>query len=295
MGANDWDCLDDYSPCICSTWTSAGDTVICLELSAQEVLDVINRTTTPIFSFEWSMLPDENHVPSELLRGRGNLNSSVQLTCSTPSPLTADHRAFGIVKAVKITGCDVSQLNLENLVSFESLESLNFFRSSGIRNLPDTKSIERLQISSSSDFASLAELNAPQLLAGLRYLNIEWSPAFRQWDPSVQWAALESLSFYGSQLGNELVSGILESILATTADTLTLVDLRGNNLTSIPTQIRSFSRLNRVHLAENMIQSVGRGSINFSGPGDYPSFIDLNGNGLETIAPDAFQGTNCPI
>lgn len=276
----------------------SGDAVVyCLDVPVQEVQQVFKRTsTTRIFSFEWA-IPEESmksRVPFNFLNGRGDLNGSIHLICPTRSlPLLTDPSAFGDVKTVRISGCDVSQLTYQHLTNFEVVESLHFSNSSGILTLPDKKSVQRLQISSSPDLLSLADLNVPLLLGGLRYLGIERSPSFQQWDPSVQWSALESLSLYGNQLDDDAVQGFLSSILFTASSFLSFLDLGSNGLTRIPEEIRSFPRLSRIRLSDNNIQAITSGSFNFVGPWpvslDFP-FIDLDRNGLASIEPEAFQG-----
>ena len=64
------------------------------------------------------------------------------------------------------------------------------------------------------------------------------------------------------------------------------IDLRSNQLTRVPSQIRSFRQLENVDIIDNPIQFIEEGDFNITG--NYPS---LNiGPQLTTIAPGAFKG-----
>lgn len=267
-----------------------------------DLKEIFRRTNGRLFSIDIQLAEEPNlHIPANLLNGRDS--PTVTLVCPTlATPLTADSGAFGVPKTIRILGCDMSQINYDDLfTSFTDIESLSFFRSSGIRTLPNVRSdkLRTLQFSSISDLTNLADLGIPLVLSGLWSLTIQTSTVFRQWDATADWSQLEYLSLFDNQMDGETVEAILESLLAVTAsgleqNRLSVLNLSKNRLTRIPPQIRSFSQLNRIRMAENNISIVHGGSFNFrvsvSPQGDYPG-IDLAFNTLTNIEPDAFQGT----
>ena len=89
--------------------------------------------------------------------------------------------------------------------------------------------------------------------------------------------------------GDSIVSQLLDSFLKTqNVSPLTHLLLELNNLTRIPHQIRKFHQLESIVLNNNEIKSIDSGAFNFTGI--TAKLISVEVNGLETIAPGAFQG-----
>lgn len=89
-------------------------------------------------------------------------------------------------------------------------------------------------------------------------------------------------------LSDSKMSEILDVFLSTTNNIspVSEIDLTSNQLTRIPSQIRSFSQLVDVSLVDNPIKSIEAGDFNTTGHN--PSIFI--GNQLTTIAPGAFKG-----
>ena len=89
--------------------------------------------------------------------------------------------------------------------------------------------------------------------------------------------------------GDSIVSELLDTFLTTkNVSPLTHLVLQLNNLTRIPHQIRKFHQLGSIVLNNNEIKSIDSGAFNFTGI--TAKLINVEVNGLETIAPGAFQG-----
>ena len=85
------------------------------------------------------------------------------------------------------------------------------------------------------------------------------------------------------------MSQLLDSFLKTqNVSPLTHLLLELNNLTRIPHQIRKFHQLESIVLNNNEIKSIDSWAFNFTGI--TAKLINVEVNGLETIAPGAFQG-----
>lgn len=66
------------------------------------------------------------------------------------------------------------------------------------------------------------------------------------------------------------------------------LSLKNNRLTRVPNQVKLFSRLNRVILSHNGIQTIPFGAFNFT---ETPlEYLSLANNLLVDIEPGAFQG-----
>ena len=91
-------------------------------------------------------------------------------------------------------------------------------------------------------------------------------------------------------MGDTRISEILNSFLPVniSSSPLTRLDLSGNQLTSIPSQLKKFDRLKYVDLNRNGIQQIPSGAFNFTAKS---ISLLINNNNLTTIAPDAFQGS----
>ena len=104
-----------------------------------------------------------------------------------------------------------------------------------------------------------------------------------------------ALSCYGENLNDSRVSDILDAFITTPdVSPLTYLNLPSNNLTRVPTQIKSFDQILVVNLRSNAITSIQSSAFYLtdsynSNPYTYPYF-DLTSNQLTTIAPGAFTG-----
>jgi Leucine-rich repeat (LRR) protein len=68
---------------------------------------------------------------------------------------------------------------------------------------------------------------------------------------------------------------------------LTSLDVSGNRLTHVPSQLSKFERLNYVDLSYNNIRNLSSGAFNFTAKSIN---LFINNNKIRSIEPDAFQG-----
>ena len=90
-------------------------------------------------------------------------------------------------------------------------------------------------------------------------------------------------------LGDEKIGRILGAVVSSTGATslMRVLDLSINNLTYIPHQISHFTELNKLFLNSNVIQSIKKGSLNFTRTLD---LLDMECNSISYIEPGAFKG-----
>ena len=87
-------------------------------------------------------------------------------------------------------------------------------------------------------------------------------------------------------LDDSQVDRMLKSIVY--SPQLRLLNLRGNRLTKVPSQIRLFPNLNRLNLGNNKIKSIRVKDFNFSQSATVELW--LNNNQLTIIEPGSFNG-----
>lgn len=100
-------------------------------------------------------------------------------------------------------------------------------------------------------------------------------------------AYLENFSMTGNQIGDELMSFIFDKIFECCAETLDNFDVSKNVLTRIPSQISLFKNLIVFTISSNHISVLQSKSILLNMK---LNSILLDGNGMSTIEPGAFEG-----
>ena len=96
---------------------------------------------------------------------------------------------------------------------------------------------------------------------------------------------------YNQNLTDSQMSGILDAFLTTPGvSPLGYLSMWQNQLTRVPTQIKSFNQLDAVYIYENSIASIGSGAFNFPDAANPVRDLSLYYNQLTTIAPGAFRG-----
>ena len=100
------------------------------------------------------------------------------------------------------------------------------------------------------------------------------------------------LGCWGNQLNDSQVSDILDVFLKTPGvSPVGRSDLQFiQQLTRVPSQIKSFPQLNWVDLSTNGITSIESGAFNFTDAANPLKMLYLQYNQMTTIAPGAFKG-----
>ena len=101
------------------------------------------------------------------------------------------------------------------------------------------------------------------------------------------------LNCLGQNLTDLETSLILDAFLLTTHPNISpvgLLDFEFNNLTRVPSQIKSFTQLQTVYLNGNALTSIDLTTFNFKNISNPLHRLDLYTNSLKTIAPGTFRG-----
>ena len=95
------------------------------------------------------------------------------------------------------------------------------------------------------------------------------------------------LDCFERNLSDSNASNILDVFLSPDISPISILNLSFNQLTRIPSQIRSFPHLQSVFITHNFIESIAFGDFNSTGRDTTLNFFH---NQLTTIAPVAFTG-----
>ena len=272
-------CSEDYSPCTC-TQDSDGISVICAEVSVQDVVNIFNRTTARdlyIFALQWTRAKlDSVTIPANLLGDSRAQYIGVDCPSKvTPLvPLNVDKDAFHLSRDYS-TGfltfyCDWSQQpDIEFLVGFSNLTILEIGLATDIQaigRLPSLPALTKLHVMDSTGLVEFPDL----------------SPA-----------RLHVLFLNGNQMNNTMAAMMLESIKATPSIRLFTLRLNQNRLTRIPTEhLALFPELTNIYLDENDFPVLTAGSFISSFP---VTTLSLSSSSINLIEPGTFQGTENPI
>lgn len=270
-------CVEDYSPCNCNDNPSYGLEITCEGVDVLVVRDIFSRTTTnDLFSFQLTVpSPTGGNVisiPADLLNGKRAGN--ILLNCPFPDwQLAIDADAFrpssGLTFFFFTAGCDLTLLDFASFLDgFLSLATIFISQSSnvqGIQNLPALPSLDQLIVTYTTGLEKVTDFS------GLG--NVQ----------------LRRLLLNGNQLSDQMADNILNSVASSSsaAGALEMLWLANNQLTRVPTQLTSFSRMIQLDLSNNSFPVLSSGSFSFNAPVDY---LYLESNTINSIEPGAFQG-----
>ncbi|KZS13262.1 uncharacterized protein LOC123472400 [Daphnia magna] len=270
-------CVEDYSPCNCNDNPSYGLEITCEGVDVLVVRDIFSRTTTnDLFSFQLTVpSPTGGNVisiPADLLNGKRAGN--ILLNCPFPDwQLAIDADAFrpssGLTFFFFTAGCDLTLLDFASFLDgFLSLATIFISQSSnvqGIQNLPALPSLDQLIVTYTTGLEKVTDFS------GLG--NVQ----------------LRRLLLNGNQLSDQMADNILNSVASSSsaAGALEMLWLASNQLTRVPTQLTSFSRMIQLDLSNNSFPVLSSGSFSFNAPVDY---LYLESNTINSIEPGAFQG-----
>jgi len=246
-------------------------------------MDVFNRSNSPIF-FELLLRfhpSDEQEIPNHLIADKmiNQLTIDCRITNNNSSSLKIANNAFESTKSftafLQLLNCDLSELNLQFLRGFDTLESISIDSSSAIAN---------------SLFTTL-----PSFLSSLKILQISRCSGWKHFvlGQPMEGVELVSFSLYDSiDMNDEIMSFILDWVVQSFNSTLSNLNIYGNNLTRIPSrQFDSFSQLNSINLKNNFIRLVVSSSIVLK-ESEMNTYVVMSNCRIESIEADAFQGDN---
>lgn len=264
----------DYYPCDClqSVNITTGKPtnyikIICDKVPIADVKALFSSLPIrQLLEFEMHISPFETSaIPADLLSSSSA--EILSIICDTSINLVMDENSFRSSKNSSkfvTMGCDFTkQPNFSFLSDFHALFEVIIVKTKNIKNfngLPP--GINTLEISS-CQFKNLIDGHYIEL------------------------PTLNHLILPNNHFGDDTAAKILKTLSSSSKESLFMLEMNGNNLTRIPEMISSFTELTLVRLNRNAITSVD--TQLFATSGSIPN-IDLSGNAIETIRPNAFRG-----
>ena len=268
----------NYSPCTCGE-TYDGYSITCNRVPLANISSLFKQNTAAGWGnlfLKLSPTDVNKTIPADLL---GNHTvATIQLSCPTSNYfLTIDPNAFrssrNSAELYSFINCDMNRLDFQFLSGFEKLTSLYFteIKNAHLLNWTTLPTLNNLK-SLTFGFSAAGDLNRwmtfPKLSRGLVQLNL-----------------------IENNINDVEIDRILNWTLKTSAHTLEYLNLNRNNLTQIPRQISSFTKIKRISFVNQNtgISLISNGSFSFS-VNHFLYIVDLNSNKIASIKPGAFQG-----
>ena len=271
---------ENYLPCTCTY--DAGYVVECYQALIDDVVNIFKRTTAAklkTFRFTLSELDPSSSknitIPSDLLNNH-TVSYDIVLDCPVNKPyVEIDPDAFrsskNLTQQFKLEYCEFYQFDFQFVEGFEKLSILSF--------------------SSIQNFNLANWMNIPAL-PSLSQLDIYQSKGLNEWTalPQLHSTGLTLLRIDRCELLDDSMNYILNWTVENSNQTLKTLNLIGNNLTIIPSQIPSFTSLESldIHYEQSSgIAKIPTGALNFNSP---VTNLIMSDDHIEIIEPGAFQG-----
>ena len=277
------DCIQDYSPCSCSSNYYNETVVRCEGVSVETVRDVFQRDNDPeIYQLEFYPLDDATNLisrPADFL-GNTSVTNIISINCGYSSNyanfpnLVIDSLAF--------------RSSQNSLVDF-SIIFFDFGMQKDFNFLNGFNKLVELRISFPINLAAfqyLPPLPSLQLLSVARCPEELNQMAF----PDLSPAKLKYLELWDSEINDQTADKILSQLAASSsADSLEWLSLSGNSLTRIPIQVGSaFPQIKSVYLGGNSFSHIPSSSLTFNST--YLEDLNFVRSGINTIESGAFRG-----
>jgi Leucine-rich repeat (LRR) protein len=241
--------------------------IVCNQVPIGDVQAAFNRTTaTDIYRFSLTPTANTATIPSNLLSGKRT--QFVTLVCPTSNYLlkidpTAFTSSSSYTEQFFISGCDLSQTDFTFLTGFSTMTFLQLVRSTlqNLQGIPPLPSLKTIVIGSCT--------------------------GFKQWSTSVTAPSLQSLSLSSNQFDDLDADRVLRSFSAS-SNSITVISLTNNKLTTIPDPLRIFTRLSYLSLENNNIPIISNNSLVLSAAA--VEALYLTNSQLSTVQPGALQG-----
>lgn len=266
-------CPESYAPCSCVSTTN-GIEVSCIDVPLDDIIDVFYRTTPrDIYSVvvSASAAPaDPVTLPQDLLSDKRVQN--IYLMCpSNDVQLTISPDSFRYTRDTtthfEIESCDITSLpDFGFLANFAVLKELAVLNSIGVslKGLPALPSLIDLTVSDCDGLeASAADF------------------------PSLTPARVAKISLARCGLTDAGASTIMSKIsVSTSASSLLSVDLSGNELTVVPSEVHALAKLQSLFLMNNKIVQTKVGDLSFVSS---VSDVNLESNGITDMEGKTFE------
>lgn len=263
---------ENYQPCVCSRNLLNGNIILtCDSIPLTQVQDIFQRTKP----FDWDqinlILPkEENSIPDNILVN--HRATSVDLQCASPelTIITVNPNAFqsssSFLASVEIALCDLSQLDWSFLTGFQGFRQIQLTNSTGV----DRIAWETLPLDT------------------LDSLWVRGTQGVNEWTNLPNLNGLVSLILNNVQLVDATADRFVSWAFDSFSSTLKGMLLEFNQLTRIPTLVASFPNLNTFSVLQSDVTVVNEGALTLGAPSVV--LVDLSGNSIERIQPDAFKG-----
>lgn len=246
-----------------------------------EILQVFNRTSA---QYNYSVTVDlfEDDIPVDLFSNK--MVSSLYLKCNSSNILLrADENAFrssrNYLGSFRLGNCNLLRMSSKFLEGFDQLRNLYFIGISNLQTalatLPTLPNLYQLQMSGcSNDFVADFEYDSSSILSPtLTILNAHsnnWNEIAMGW--TLGWISKRN-----------------------STDKLLDVNLNGNAMSRIPSELGSISKFRNLWIVDNAVPMiVVSGSLNFEYPttsfGNVFRYVNIVRSNVVDIQPGAFQG-----
>ena len=267
--------LENYSPCMCPIQGKKYFVLECVGVSTEHVRNIFISTKSVDFD-QISFQLNDSLFPMDLFVSHRANSITVCGNNSNPQQFYPDihpdafRSSRNFTVEFNLKSINMCKMNLSFLATFYQLKTLSIWNSVGLN---------------SSSFPPLPNL-INLWITDSKFNSNGWSIFLN----SIK--CLEELNLENNGLNNEQVDQILELIfMSPSKDTLTLLDLSSNSLTRIPSQVKYFSRVNKIYLNNQNGQGFGIVSeISLLAP---VRFLDLTYCSINEIQTTTFQGFNC--
>lgn len=265
------ECIDeDFSPCTCILFTVEENVIVveCEEISSEEIKQVFERNTTSKIIRLFLTLTDTAATLPANLMGE-NIVREIGLTClNRDFNLQIDPDAFAnsasTVVGFYVNGCSLPQLEFTFLTNFNHLTDIEI-ENSTFPVMKDLPTLPALKILGISECDNYVEWGLPDL------------------------SSLIELKLISDMLSDQAVDDILNSILLSYNNSLSILSLVNNSLTRVPDAVHLLPHLTSLNMNENTLSVLPAGSLVFSS-GREMDFLGFDDLSLEKIEPGALQG-----
>ncbi len=256
----------------------------CELVSIEDIQNFFSRSTANTLEKVGLIIqPSDNFLPEDLISNNvrvadlifGYSQASWIDGESGPTKLKVHPDAFrsskNYTQKIDLNDFDCSELNLSFLSGFDQLKNLTFSNVLNMQHcLPSLPPIPNLILLDFQRCSGLGEVTSfPKLTNGLILFGFSPIPM-------------------DESSNDQTISRILDWILLSSSSTLQFLKHEDNKyLTRVPDQIPSFIALKSLILRRNNISIIKTGSLAFPSP---LTWLNLYGNGIETIEQGALQG-----
>lgn len=268
--------FENYSPCECSN-RLMGHWVTCENLPTEKIRSLFHEVlpgsiSVLSLSFKTDPVDDLVILPSNLLSS--HTIQHLKLSCPSKNRLQIDPNVFysstSYIRSLEISKCDMNQVDFSFMKGFSELRELTISNTANI----DLAQWEELWVSNITEAADM--FTVPSTTDG--FLGKLWR-----------------LDLSCNKMSDSTTSRILEGVLKSSNDSLTILYLNQNKLSRIPKELSSFKILRYLDCSGQQSPDgflITTGSLLFSLVPYENTFLNLilHSNNIRRIETGAFRG-----